>query len=584
MPRKKRRIAVIDCETDPFLRHREPKPFVWGYYDGEIYEEFWGDPLDPYLGWESCTRDLVEFITDLSYEVTIYAHNGGKFDYFFLLAYLEREKITVINGRLSTCHIGKCVLKDSFNIIPVPLAVYKKDEFEYWKMEEPVRDKYRNEISNYLYGDCTYLFELVEAFISKFGGKLTAASAAMTELRKTVEEESGYPFDKMNAFTDGKYRPYYYGGRCQAFKTGEIKERIKIFDINSAYPTAMKQKHPDPTFLSFTITDKIPRKTDCYFATIKAVSRGALPYRDPELHRLSFPDDNIVREYMVTGWEIAAGRRTGTLDVKEVLEVRIPDRVRDFSTYVDKWYVEKKEGKANGDKVKELFAKIMLNSPYGKFAINPDEFKEYKIVDYGEFPDDNPDSEDGHGEWEIYSTWPEHDIDMYMRPSPKPFGYINVAVAASITGWVRAYLWESICKSKGVVYCDTDSIFCEESDVKLSKELGDWEHEGTSTETYIAGRKNYAMYKGNLCVRRWAYTEHDNINMDKEVNVRYAIDDIKKAKSLGWKLASKGSRLLPHELAHIATTDEIVEWFNDVPTYSIKHGTRFLQRKIKKIV
>ena len=42
---------------------------------------------------------------------------------------------------------------------------------------------------------------------------------------------------------------------------------------------------------------------------------------------------------------------------------------------------------------------------------------------------------------------------------------------------VRAYLWEHIHTSKGVMYCDTDSIICEEFVGKVGAELGEWEIE-----------------------------------------------------------------------------------------------------------
>lgn len=546
---------------------RIPEPFVWGYYDGEVFEYFWG---------EDCTQDLCEFVYDM--DIVLYAHNGGKFDFFYLLPWMKREKITVINGRISQAHIGQALLKDSYNIIPIPLAAYKKDDFEYWKMEKEYREEHKKEILRYLENDCVYLYELVEAFISRFGAKLTLASAAMNTLKGIVEEKTGKKFDKFNKYEDARYREFYYGGRCQAFVTGEVKGEHKIYDINSAYPRAMLDEHPSPLNKQFIISNskKLPVQ-GCYFAVIDAVSRGALPYRDDKDFRLSFPSDNNIRRYYVTGWEIQAGLETGTLDIKKIVEWRKPRQTINFKEYVDLFYTEKVEGKESGDKIKELFAKLFLNSAYGKFALNPDEFKEYKLVNYGGYPVECNNS-NGHDDYELDSSWPDYGIDIYKRDDPKEHGFYNVSVAASITGWVRAYLWRAICNSDAVVYCDTDSIICRGFYCDLSdNEIGAWKYEGTTDCGYIAGRKLYAFYTG-------AESEVNRYDYKYLMNKYKETTPLRAAKKGGWKLASKGSRLLPNEIKEIALSDSIIEWHNEAPTFSLKHGSRFVKRKIRKIV
>ena len=72
-----KRIATIDAETDPFKKGRVPKPFLWGWFDGKDYREF------------TDTRKAVAFIKKQN--CICYAHNGGKFDFHYLLAYLEPQ-------------------------------------------------------------------------------------------------------------------------------------------------------------------------------------------------------------------------------------------------------------------------------------------------------------------------------------------------------------------------------------------------------------------------------------------------------------------------------------------------------------
>lgn len=568
---RKNKIVVIDCETDPFMIDRTPEPFVWGYYDGAVFEYFWGG---------DCTQDICEFIYNDN--VTIYAHNGGKFDFFYLLPWMKRERITVINGRISQAHIGEACLKDSYNLIPIPLSAYKKDDFEYWKMEREHREKHKKEILRYLENDCIYLYELVTAFIDRFGAKLTLASAAMNELKKVIEDKSGKKIDKFNKFEDEKFREFYYGGRCQAFVTGEVKGPRKIYDINSAYAYSMTQQHPDPTSKSFVISSsqKLP-KNPCYFAIIDAVSRGALPLRDEKNDfKLHYPSDNITRRYYTTGWEIQAGIETGTLDIKRVIEQRVPRKFMDFTEYIQRFQKEKVEGKLTGDKIKELFAKLMNNSAYGKWALNPDEFKEFKIVNCGDYPISKDDKEytddsDGFNGFLLDSSWPDYGIDIYKRDDPKERGYYNVSIAASITGFVRAYLWRAICNSDDAVYCDTDSIICKDFLGAVSEtDLGAWKYEGTAEGGgYIVGRKLYSFYTG---------TDADPFDYAALMRKYKESTALRAAKKSGWKIASKGSRLLPHEIKQLALSDESIIWHNDAPTFSLKFGSRFIKRKIKK--
>ena len=81
-----RRVATADCETDPFKKGRIPRPFVWGFYDGDEYREFWGDTQD----------DFAEFLGQQ--DVICYMHNGGKFDFHYLIEYFDatRDPITLI--------------------------------------------------------------------------------------------------------------------------------------------------------------------------------------------------------------------------------------------------------------------------------------------------------------------------------------------------------------------------------------------------------------------------------------------------------------------------------------------------------
>ena len=112
-----RKFGTADCETDPFLFGRVPEPLIWGFYDEEGFKYFYD------------TKEFLEYIRE--YDGIIYMHNGGKFDFYFLLDDLDpQETIMIINGRIAKMKIGKCEVRDSFLLLPVPLSAYQKDEID----------------------------------------------------------------------------------------------------------------------------------------------------------------------------------------------------------------------------------------------------------------------------------------------------------------------------------------------------------------------------------------------------------------------------------------------------------------------
>lgn len=547
-PPKKRKLAVIDCETDPFKKGRFPKPFLWGFYDGSTYEEF------------KTKNQMLDFFQTYPEPLRVYAHNGGKFDYHFMLEDLEADtQIMIINGRLSKFIIGNVEYRDSYNLFNFPLAAYKKDDMDYAIMEEEEREKPHNKkkISDYLYKDCLYLFELVEGFISQYGLHLTQAGAGIKILQKMYDI-------KIPASTSDYYdtiKQFYYGGRVECFAKGIIKKHFKMLDITSAYPYAMIHKHPFSLEYKYYNTNQsqlyikgienglMNGKLSNAFFTINARSRGALPWRDKKQDKLAFPNDNLNRKFTVTGWEIQAGIRTGTLSSIKVLDIRIWNELKSYEEYVAKFFKMKDIAKKAKDKLNELFAKLFLNSPYGKFAADPRKYKSFTLAyseDIQNYLDDGFEEGGFLGEWFLAKK----DLQQERQR------FYNVATAASITGFVRAYLWEAACKCKGLLYCDTDSIAAHDiSQIDLSNDLGGWGLDGEFDYGGIGGRKMYAFRK---------------VQKKDEKN------DMKK-----WKIASKGARLEADEIIKVAKGQKVI-YEPQAPTYSFHTEPRFTNREIVK--
>lgn len=554
MPKKPPKIAVIDCETDPFLYNRLPRPFVWGFFDGDTYKHF------------PTIVALLEWLATYEEPLCIYAHNGGKFDYHFMLEHLQPfTGVLIIHGRLARFTIGKHEFRDSYNILPIPLREYRKDDIDYRKLEEKVRAQHMPEILAYLKTDCVALYEIVQRFIVEYGFSLTLAGCAMKTWAAMCDVEA--PSSCAGYYATLK--KYYYGGRVQCFHVGEIKKPFAMFDINSAYPYAMLSDHP------FSTTAKVccPGKDDALimqsFYTVEGVSRGAFPWKEEDKAALHFPEDDESRVYHITGWELKAALETGTFDY-HILHQRVDFGADiDFQHYIGHFYeMKKKSAKGTPE---YIFAKLFMNSLYGKFGANPDVYKNYGIVpeEYTKAAQEDRDLKLGKnsGPWTWGGSLGPWSLMVGKDPdtgetNPTKSRYYNVATAASITGFVRAYLWRHICAIRNAggtaLYCDTDSIVAMMPDgvaapFVMGKELGEWGDDGQFSEGAIAGKKMYAF------------------KLKKPI------------KDVTWKTASKGVRLDAQSIVAIVKGAELGT-IGSVPSYSVlsKKGPTFVPRMIRR--
>jgi hypothetical protein len=540
----------LDCETDPFLIGRVPEPFLWGLYDGETYEEF---------------ETVAQVVERLSVEKAIvYAHNGGKFDYHYLKEHINTdENIMLIGSRLARFKIGACEFRDSMNLFTFPLSAYQKEKIDYALMEKDKRDDPNNRaiISRYLRSDCVNLWELVTKFFADYGNNLTQAGAAM----RVWSKMSGIKPPRQTVTQYNEHKDYYFGGRVECFRSGTGRIDFSVIDINSAYPEAMVHEHP--ISVSSELSSRMPSDSELSqaFISFEGISRGALPWIEEigAMRKLRFPNDDRVRRYNVTGWELIAGLETNAVDIHTVIECRTFDQTVNFREYVERFFTLKKASKAAGDKAQELFAKIFLNALYGKFAANPLMYFEYLLC-----IDENEEFYEQAG-WERGADWKAR-LLMRRQLEDSKQRFYNVATAASITGYVRAHLWRSLQKCKGVLYCDTDSIAAQDvSGLTLGNDLGQWKLEMACNEYAIAGKKLYAFRK----TPDWHAQE-----------LISAKDDLTRADIKEWKTASKGTKLTAEQIVEVAN-GSAVTFDPSVPTYSVHRATPvFTRREVRNTV
>jgi DNA polymerase elongation subunit (family B) len=512
----------MDFETDPFEFGTVVKPFACGLYDGKNFASVWSS---------KCAEKMVEHLNTLDPAI-VYIHNGGRFDIFFLLKYLHAE-MRIINGRIVSARLGDHEIRDSYSIIPVALSQYKKDDIDINKLRRECREAHRVEILSYLRGDCVYLHELVTAFREDFGEFLTIGSAAMNQLRKF------HPFELGNAYLDEKFRKqFFFGGRVQCFKSGVIDAPFSIYDVNSMYPHVMKNVM-HPTGKAFELDTQVGRKT--HFVMAEGWQRGpygVFPLRNRQ-GGIDFTTEYGRFACTIHEWNMAL--ETGWFKPRKVIKVYNFEQTICFPDFVDHFYSARMKAKKDGDKIRLIFYKLILNSAYGKFAQNPDNFCDWAITQNQRLPE----------------PWTEHFIHnegeyVIWKKGITRHSYYNVCIGASITGAARAQLANGLFRSTGSFYCDTDSIICRRlSGVEKSDTvLGAWKLEAQGERLAIAGKKLYAGFDADgECV----------------------------------KMASKGARISPEEIVRVAQ-GETVTFRKDAPTFKLDGRVEFVERRIRRTV
>lgn len=552
------KIAVADCEADPSIPDRRPYPFVWGFEAVDIpFQAIW---TDTYIGegkkrtiksreqiGKECVESFIDYLYALPDRYCIYMHNGGKYDFMFLLPFLTDDAM-IINGRIVKANIGPHQIRDSFAAMPVPLSAYKKDDIDYNLLEVDVREDNKHEIIKYLNGDCSYLLKMITTWREEFGDILTMATGAMRAVKKF------HSFEVLNENDDKLFRQFYFGGRNQCFEVGEVKaDTLRVYDINSSYPNVMRN-YLHPISNQFSVSTELTDLTD--FVEVTGYNHGALCAKDKQGF-LSFTIP--YGTFKTTGHELRAALETGTFEIEKIETAYTSAEHTSFAEFVDYYYNKRLECaalaadlRARGDiggaldqELYVLFWKLVLNSGYGKFALNPEEFKEWCITEADFLALD-------HDIWT--PSIQTGDYIFWEKPALRK-SYYNVATGASITGAARAYLLKGLAKAHRAIYCDTDSIICESLDVESdSKILGAWKKEAEADTIYIAGKKLYALYE----------------------NGKPFVDAKGKEKK-----ASKGVKLTCEEIRRVALGDT-VEYANPFPAFKLDGGAEFVKRAIRR--
>lgn len=467
--------------------------------------------------WYSNSIDaLMDYCKKSIKNLTLYFHNL-KFDGEFIIYWLfhngykfvankkdlhTKSFTTLISDRNVFYNIKICFQKtdklencvdiyDSLKILPMSIEqIAKTFELSFQKLEINY-DDYRErghelteEEISYIKSDVTIAALAIQNLFEQNLKKMTTGANALYDYKKTVTNKK---FNKLFPIPkyDAEIRQSYKGGFTYLnpnYKQKDVGEGI-VLDVNSLYPSVMfYELLPYGEGIRFEgeyKEDKIYNLYTQLFSCQFELKKNKIPTVQLK-NNLSF---NPV-EYLESSEGEYITLCMTNVDLKLFMEqydvydityhsgwkFKSSDRL--FRAYIKKWNEVKIQATKDGNKGLRQIAKLMLNSLYGKFALNPNVRSKYPYL----------------GEDDIihYSNGPEE----LRNP-------IYIPVGSFITSYARN---KTIRSAQSVydrfIYADTDSLHLEGVDppnnLEISAtELGKWKLESTFKRARFLRQKSY---------------------------------------------------------------------------------------------
>lgn len=503
---------------------------VWAYALSEI-----GNPDNFICG--NCIDDFIEWCKDPAHNYQLYFHNL-KFDGSFIINWLLKNGFKWIKDKKDrddntfttlitdtgvyysitiyfTAHSkynNKITIMDSLKILNFSVDKIAKDfnlpirklSLDYDAFREKGHQLTEEEIA-YIRNDVEIMSRALNIMFSQDLTKMTIGSDALNDYKSTVSNFNHY-FPVLDFQIDQDIRKGYKGGFTYLNPKYVGKETTEgyVLDKNSMYPSKMKscrlpigepiyfddKYEKDPLYdlyiqrLSCTFklkSNKIPsiqvknnpsfRVNEYIESTNGDVVTLTLCSPDLELFFENYDVENLVYQ---GGWKFKSAKGL-------------------FNNYIDKWTAAKIKAKKDGNGALYAIAKLMLNSLYGKFGLNPISRTKQPVLDATGV------------------------LKFKLNPleTRKP---IYIPVAEFITAYARKDIIESSQKIRdyslkkygfdAYIYSDTDSIHCllSKSDIIESGldiddyKLGAWKIESRFTKAKFLRQKCYIEQEDELKV------------------------------------------------------------------------------------
>lgn len=467
--------AVFDIESTEWVKFE-----MAGFYDGLTYTHC------------NSMHELFDcIIHHKNRSRIIFAHNGGKFDFLFLLNYLEKvrnieAKLICQSSRVTALKIrhGKqwITLQDSYTLLAYSLNDLCDTFKPSTRKMRGVIDFEKEKISKenplhreYLRADCLSLYEILQnyktlPFIKDVGVKLTRSSAGLAAWRTTLRKPIRTTTQEIQNFV----RESYAGGRCEIYR--QIGSSARRVDVNSLYPTMMLKplptEHLGPShrieeFGFHDVTVEVP---ECYIP-ILWVKTPKLVFPTGRFRGVFFSEE--LKLAVINGAKIIKHHRGEAFTKTDYL----------FTEFIENAYKMRLDNPSPHPL--NILAKDLMNHTYGKFAEREEKKTTLKV---------NPDD---------FNTWPKRFKAFHSEKMFKKTGLIEVEtfkrsphmlchISSAITAYGRIHMAENIYLpyQDSILYTDTDS-----GDLKgippTGTNLGELKHEFNIKNSFYLLPKGY---------------------------------------------------------------------------------------------
>lgn len=308
-------------------------------------------------------------------------------------------------------HINKVTIYDSLKILNFSVQQIAKDfnlpirklELDYKTNREVGHILTEHEV-DYIHNDVEIMARALEIMFNQNLTKMTIGSDALDNYKKMNKNFKKY-FPILPYEIDKDIRRSYKGGFTylnEKYKEKETADGI-VLDVNSLYPSVMKyEKLPFGSPLFFEGKYEYDLLYPLYVQTLSCtfnIKENKIPTIQIKNNLAFVPneyikssDDDIVT---LTLTNIDLDLFFEHYDVN-VIEYHGGWKFRSikglFSAYIDYWSSQKIQAKKDKNDALYRISKLMLNSLYGKFGLNPDVrgkfpyLNEDGIVKYGMYP------------------------------------------------------------------------------------------------------------------------------------------------------------------------------------------------------
>ncbi|GJY79435.1 DNA polymerase-like protein [Tanacetum coccineum] len=303
--------------------------------------------------------------------------------------------------------------------------------------------------------------------------KITLSSLALNIFRLRYYNDEIFPIYIPNQNEDTFIRKAYYRGHTDSYNP--YGENLYYYYVNSLYPFVMKE-YPIPcgkpvwySNIEDMDIDRMLGFIEAYVVCLKTIKKPFLPYHS-KTGTLIFPTGEFIGVYYSEELKYAVGLGYKVVPISGYLFERKESPFKDF---VSSLFSSRLEARKEGNDALSYVYKILMNSLYGRFGINPKStITENKFI-------------------VSYHTNTGNDRT-YWNP-PKNFA---VQLAAAITASARIYMYPYISRDD-CYYIDRDSVVLSQplpEELISSSILGMLKLEDQIVKGFFLAPKAYSYY------------------------------------------------------------------------------------------